>query len=56
MNGTACPEPAPEKVTDFSAKNMLQLFDSEPLLLARVTQPERKMLQGALKFSLEIAA
>jgi hypothetical protein len=33
-----------EKLIDFSDQNMLHLFDFEHLLLARVIQPERKML------------
>jgi hypothetical protein len=37
-------EPVPEKLPDFSAKNMLQLVNFEHLLLARVIQPERKRL------------
>jgi hypothetical protein len=37
-------EHVPEKLIDFSERNMLPLFDLEHLLLARVIQPERKML------------
>jgi hypothetical protein len=37
-------EPVAEKLIDFSDRNKLQLFDFEPLLLARVIQPMRKML------------
>jgi hypothetical protein len=37
-------EHVPGKLTDFSDQNMLQLFDLEHLLLARVAQPERNML------------
>jgi hypothetical protein len=35
-------EPVAEKLIDFSDQNRLQLFDLEPLLLARVIQPERE--------------
>jgi hypothetical protein len=37
-------EPVSEKLIDFSEKTRLQIFDFEPLLLARVIRPERKML------------
>jgi hypothetical protein len=41
-------EHVPEKLIDFSDENMLQLFDFEHLLLARVIQPEPKMLESII--------
>jgi hypothetical protein len=35
-------EHVPEKLIGFSDQNMLQFFDFEHLLLARVIQPERE--------------
>jgi hypothetical protein len=36
------------KADRFSEKNRLQLFDFEPLLLARMIQPEPKMLESRI--------
>jgi hypothetical protein len=41
-------EHVPEKLIDFSDENILQLFDFEHLLLARVIQPEPKMLESII--------
>lgn len=43
------PEHVPEKLIDFSGRNMLQPVDLEHLPVARMNHPERKMLWATLK-------